>query len=94
MWASKHAAVGLDATAKVLRQLKELSQWKPVGAAQAAFTKIKSNDFYHMLKGLDNDGMLPILTFSFDCRNCERLAGKYQAGYATYHPLFTCRRTA
>ena len=75
-WASRHATDGLDATANVLRQLKELSQWKPVGAAQAAFDKIKSEDFYHMLKGLDKDGMLPILTFSFDRRKCERLASK------------------
>ena len=63
-WASRHATFGLNATAKVLRQLQELSSWEPVRRAPALGSRIRPRDFHHMLKGLEKDGMLPILTFS------------------------------
>lgn len=75
-WASQHKAVGLEATSKVLEKLKQASQWRPMRAASAGRV-ITSKEFYTMLRGLDQSNMLPVLTFSFDRRNCERLASKY-----------------
>lgn len=75
-WASQHKAVGLEATSRVLEKLKQTSQWRPMRAASAGRV-ISSREFHTMLRGLDQSSMLPILTFSFDRRNCERLASKY-----------------
>jgi len=72
-WASQHGTAGLDALDQVLQQLKDVSGW------QSASTDISrsgnASDFYSMLRSLDQQGMLPMLTFSFDRRKCESLAG-------------------
>ena len=76
-WASKHSSHGLHATEQVLKQLKAVSDWESTDTSGTSSRKwIKPWDFYTMLKGLNQKEMLPILTFSFDRRNCERLASK------------------
>ena len=77
-WASQHRTIGLEATTRVLQQLKQTSQWGSMRAASAG-RRIEPREFYTMLRGLDQKGMLPILTFSFDRRNCERLASEYSS---------------
>ena len=72
-WASKHESYGLEATAAVLDHLKAASAW---AADTAATDKIQPEEFHSMLRGLEQKSMLPMLTFSFDRRGCERLASK------------------
>ena len=73
LWATVHGSVGLKATAEVLAQLKEGCAWDP----RTAFSNESSDpmQFYGMMRALDRQDMLPALTFSFERRKCERLAG-------------------
>lgn len=72
-WASQHGAAGLHALDQVLQQLKDVSGWQSASADSSRSGN--ASDFYSMLKSLDQQGMLPMLTFSFDRRKCESLAG-------------------
>ena len=74
VWATVHGSVGLQATAQVLAQLKASSAWDP----RTTFTNESYNpiQFYSMMRALERQDMLPALTFSFERRKCERLAGK------------------
>ena len=73
LWAAEHGTAGLQATARVLAQLKEGSAWDP----RTTCTNESYNpmQFYRMMRALDRQDMLPALTFSFERRKCERLAG-------------------
>ena len=79
LWATVHGSVGLQATARVLAHLKEGSAWDP----RTTFTNESYNplQFHGLIRALDRHDMLPVLTFSFERRKCERLAGK------SLHPL-------
>ncbi len=76
-WASQHGAAGLHALDQVLhqvlQQLKDVSGWQSATADSSRSGN--ASDFYSMLRSLDQQGMLPMLTFSFDRRKCESLAG-------------------
>ena len=72
-WASQHGAAGLHALDQVLKQLKHVSDWQ--SASMDSSRSSNASDFYSMLRSLDQQGMLPMLTFSFDRRKCESLAG-------------------
>ncbi len=72
-WASQHGAAGLHALDQVLQQVKDASGWQ--SASTHGSTSGNASDFYSMLRSLDQQGMLPMLTFSFDRRKCESLAG-------------------
>jgi len=72
-WASHHGAAGLHALDEVLQQLKDASGWQ--SASKDSSRSGNASDFYSMLRSLDQQGMLPMLTFSFDRRKCESLAG-------------------
>ena len=77
-WASKHEAYGFDAIAAVLQHLKAASDWNPPnGANSAIMSDLQPEQFHSMLRGLEQKGMLPMLTFSFARRQCEELAGKF-----------------
>ena len=75
-WASNHGLPGLEAAREVLQQLKAVSAWALDAQNDAVDGCIRAMDFLHMLRGLDRKGMLPMLTFSFDRRKCEWLAGQ------------------
>ena len=72
-WASQHGTTGLHALDQVLKQLKDVSGWQSVSTDSSRSGN--AADFYSMLRSLDQQGMLPMLTFSFDRRKCESLAG-------------------
>ena len=72
-WASQHGAAGLHALDEVLQQLKDASGWQ--SASTDSSRSGNASDFYSMLRSLDQQGMLPMLTISFDRRKCESLAG-------------------
>ena len=76
LWARDHGTAGLQAVGQVLGRLKASSGWDP----SRVYTNESSNplQFYSMLRALDKQEMLPMLTFSFDRRKCESLAGNEQ----------------
>ena len=84
-WATVHGTAGLQATARVLAQLKEGSAWDP----RTTFTNESYNpmQFYRMMRALNRQDMLPALTFSFERRKCERLAGQSLSSLAM-HTLY------
>ena len=74
-WASMHGPAGLLATKRVLSQLRPTVK----ALANSPLTRANSpSEFHQMLRMLDERGMLPMLTFSFERRKCENLAGKLQ----------------
>ena len=73
-WASQHGGAGLQATHHVLAQLKAASDWDSGKTPEGRLNH--PQDFYTMLRCLDEQNMLPMLTFSFDRRKCEALAGR------------------
>ena len=75
-WASKLGSPGLEAARQVLQQLKAVSAWALNAQDDSVDGRMREMDFLHMLRGLDGKGMLPMLTFSFDRRTCERMAGQ------------------
>lgn len=88
-WAADSSQAAQEATNHVLQQIKAMSAWDSArAAATATQAKIHPEEFYTMLKGLDGKGMLPALAFSFDRRNCERLAGMSSStSHVTCHLL-------
>lgn len=73
-WSSQHGGAGLQATGHVLAQLKAASDWDSGKTPECRLNH--PQDFYTMLSCLDEQNMLPMLTFSFDRRKCEALAGR------------------
>ena len=89
LWATDHGAAGLQATAQVLMQLRDSCEWDP----SRTYTSQSNNpmQFYKMLRALDQQGMLPMLTFSFERRKCEVLAGTAPSVHFTeQHRVTSC----
>ena len=75
-WATQHGPVGFRAVQQVLEQLRAGSWSSGISSGGTANNPL---EFYRMLRLLDQQGMLPMLTFSFDRTKCEHLAGEQLA---------------
>ena len=75
-WATEHGPAGFRAVQQILKQLRAGS-WS--SGISSGGTANNPHDFYRMLRLLDQQGMLPMLTFSFDRTKCECLAGEQLA---------------
>ncbi len=84
-WASQYGAAGLLATKHVLAQLQAASDW---GCSKTLSGRPNHPlEFYRMLRSLDQQEMLPMLTFSFDRTKCEMLAGMSAASHHMHEIL-------
>ena len=72
-WATEHGSAGCTAVQHVITQLRDRSQ---DSSNIHSGSGNSPQDFYRMLRSLDNREMLPLLTFCFERTKCERLAGK------------------